>query len=280
MSATEAGVTAMWNWKVLVVIGCCILLCAAIAVPFCNKVRAAAARMQCTGNLKHIALAVHNYHDSSGAFPQGSWHEASLPRDERFSWLVAVLPYVESNNLYSSFLRSEPSTHEHNARLAKTRYPIFLCPGNSNDPRDPDGATHYVGVAGLGAEAADLPLNSPLAGVFGYERKVRMKDVKDGLAMTLLAVETGRNTGQWTYPGPGTMRGLDTADQPYIGSERQLGRPHLPDRFWNIAGGAPVATVALCDGSVRPITSDLRPAILEALCTIAGDDLDSPCGSE
>src|SRR5260370_34332402 len=62
-----------------------------------QKVRAAAARVQCQNNLKQLGLALHNYHDANGRFPVGADSVTGL------SWQVHILPYVEQDPLYRRF---------------------------------------------------------------------------------------------------------------------------------------------------------------------------------
>src|SRR5947209_6439300 len=65
-----------------------------LLLPAVQKIREAAARMQCTNNLKQIALAAHNYDNANGALPPGIGiqNEGPLPR---------LLPYLEQNNQYN-----------------------------------------------------------------------------------------------------------------------------------------------------------------------------------
>ena len=79
------------------------------------------------------------------------------------------------------------------------------------------GVTHYVGIAGVGEEAAQLPTDHPRAGIFGYDRKVSHENIKDGLSLTMTVVETATANGPWTAGGRATVRGLDPNDPPYLG---------------------------------------------------------------
>src|SRR5262245_6569541 len=69
-------------------------------LPAVQRVREAAARVQCTNNLKQIGLALHNYHDTQGAFPPGNSEAFGPPHPRQWlSWMGRILPFVEQGNL-------------------------------------------------------------------------------------------------------------------------------------------------------------------------------------
>ena len=73
-----------------------------LLLPAVQKVREAAARTRCGNNLKQIGLALHDYHDTNGCFPQNTWRVISYPVSVSTNWTWPLLPHIEQRNLFST----------------------------------------------------------------------------------------------------------------------------------------------------------------------------------
>jgi prepilin-type N-terminal cleavage/methylation domain-containing protein len=74
-----------------------------LLLPAVQRVRAAAARIQCANNLKQVGLALHNYHDANQHFPPAVFnYRANSPLQKYvwLSWMAHILPYVEQDDLW------------------------------------------------------------------------------------------------------------------------------------------------------------------------------------
>ncbi len=244
--------------------------------------RRASARSQCANNLKQIGLGLHSYADrhpvnptpgeKAHLLPAGTIPHATLAPQDRLSWYVEVLPYIEQVALYRCIDRSAGWDAEANRAPLQTEVPVFHCPDWRREVPGPVHLTAYLGMAGLGADAAALPDSHRHAGVFGYDRRTSLREIKDGASNTLLILESARQNGPWGRGGPATVRGLDTGERPYLGTGRQFGGTHFAENSVFGRGGSIGCQAALADGSVRFLTEDLAPHILEALTTVAGGE--------
>ncbi len=237
-----------------------LLMCGGIVTLFVAKVHEAAARSQCINNLKQLGLAILNYHDTYAEFPQAAMPKPARWPDSRQSWIVAIVPFVEASPLYNKMDHEKAWDAEENRFAALLVVKFLQCPAYPERPPTSTFApTHYIGMAGIGDRAIDLPLEDGRAGFFGYERTIKRADVEGRAGSLLMLIETSRASGAWTAAGPPTTRGLDPNRSPYIGSEGQFGGNHPHG-----------ANAVFADGSVRFIEQSIAPAALEAMATLSG----------
>jgi prepilin-type N-terminal cleavage/methylation domain-containing protein len=112
----------------------------ALLLPAVQAAREAARRMQCSNNLKQIALAFHNHHDTYGCFPSGGWGwywvgdpDRGSGREQPGGWPYAILPFIEQTNLRmlgSDGARDEitPEQRQGAARMVQTPVAAYNCP--------------------------------------------------------------------------------------------------------------------------------------------------------
>src|SRR6266568_2212329 len=108
-----------------------------LLLPAVQKVREAAARIQCYNNLKQISLACMNYHDVYGTFPGGSVYKpnAAGRYDYYDTWTISILPYIEQDNLFKLWDQSQPNATTTSANmdaLRRTYLKIYVCPADGN----------------------------------------------------------------------------------------------------------------------------------------------------
>jgi prepilin-type N-terminal cleavage/methylation domain-containing protein/prepilin-type processing-associated H-X9-DG protein len=242
----------------LLVVIAIIAILIGLLLPAVQKVREAAARTQCTNNMKQLGLAMHNYHDANNAFPYEYFNGPP--------WPVVILPYIEQQNLYN-LLAVNSAGIPTNAGAA-TAVKTYLCPARRSN--QVGAKIDYAGAYNGGITEADI--TSYIAGSNGNQSilntsGVTMSSVTNGAGTSntlLLAHKIMRpsnyNGGSGTDPGytvTSTYDHMRWADRYAGGSnatrgyykddngvdENHHGGPHT--------GGSPVLWA---DGGVRMYT--------------------------
>jgi prepilin-type N-terminal cleavage/methylation domain-containing protein/prepilin-type processing-associated H-X9-DG protein len=208
----------------LLVVIAIIAILIGLLLPAVQKVREAAARMQCTNNLKQLALAAMNYAGANGdRFPsainvptsaQYPGHAGTLngfaatlfgpaPLPTTFiSWPEALFPYLEQGNLYNALnltQRQYANVDATGTMPGSQPVKTLLCPadvGLGNGAvvgfgGNVWGMTSYGGCAGVGPFDfwENWSTNSAVQGVFFVNSKVRILDVTDGTSNTFFFAE-------------------------------------------------------------------------------------------
>ena len=231
-------------------------------------------------NPNELALASRLYSESRQQFPRGTVRrKAALsragrawPPDQRVSWMADLLPFLGYEGIYNRIKPDKSWQDQDNAVPAVTLIPAFL-DGRSHEKdwyvRYPHmkydvAATHFVGVAGIGLDAAEYPATEPsLAnklGIFGYDRSTRLSDVTDGLSNTIMMLQVPRAfKGPWLAGGGSTIRGVPETHSigPFVSTPYE---------------GKRGTFAVMADGSVRFIADNVSDEVFKALCTIKGGE--------
>ncbi len=242
----KAGFTLVELLVVIAIIGILI----ALLLPAVQAAREAARRSQCTNNLKQMALACHNYHDTHQGFPALGMRGMGESPDWFYSGLISMLPYVEQAPLFDGMMtQSKPSgsglptpwsTASNTFTNAYWKVDInsFICPSEGGEPQDrgeSPSLTSYKFCVGDDYHQNHFPPSWDARdnrGIFQAERWLNMAGIKDGTSNTVMLGETAIGTG-----GPGDL----------------YGGVAVTMQAWN-----PAACSARYDSTTKQLTSPVR----------------------
>ncbi len=207
-----------------------------LLVPAVQAAREAARRTQCGNNLKQIALAIHNHESAKKKFPinqigPGVSNGQGGFRTGYFSWIVAILPYIEQGSIHSKLKLSinngdadgykVSSSHLH-AQAVNARIETLLCP--SDNPSFSNGVilgtanpapSSYAGNSGWPSYATGyagerktpvtfngvISLQHPSVNVSWHSQSaMRFRDMTDGTSSIAMIserlIQSGNNAQQ------------------------------------------------------------------------------------
>jgi prepilin-type processing-associated H-X9-DG protein len=210
-----------------------------------NYLREKAEITTCANNLRRIGQAINQYADQrvNKHYPRGTIPNPDLVPDERLSWMVSILPFMEDEptggatpeqsparfrkggDVYARFDLNQGWQAEPNRQALIGTPSWFVCPAAKHGSQTSEvGWTQYVGLSGFGTDAPTLPKTDPRAGFFGYDRVIGREDITRGTTPTMIVTERARSLGPWSAGGPPTVTGIDPRRTPYI--QRQFGGLH------------------------------------------------------
>ena len=294
----------------LLVVIAIIAVLVAMLLPAVQSARESANRAKCQNNLKQLGLAANEYHDAFGTFPAG-WY-CSVPtydangnltagdincatvytpwQNYMWSGLTGLFLKMEQNNLYNEINFNLLTTMPDNATAIRRTIDGFVCPSNRRpqtintgtgaQPTSLLGPSDYRGnlAAGMvvptsanGCPTAP-PYNMPAClfydnGIMYQNSTVSIADITDGTSSTIMMGESIWTSGVWSQgPSAAIRTNIDRTINQAINSNGTLTWTYWASKHPSMVN------FAYCDGSVRPVTSQINKLVLTKLCTRNGGE--------
>jgi prepilin-type processing-associated H-X9-DG protein len=274
-----------------------------LLLPAVQKVREAAANIQCKNNLHQLGIAVHSYHDANNQLPP-----ARVGRDEYATWPILVAPYLEAQNLTNLWDITKIYERQPNPLARTTTLSVFFCPARrgpmTSPPGQNSGSGSLEGACGdyaccdgdgwernttqaRGAMIAPLLANPNVgdnnpypAPILVFHSVTNFGSISDGLSSTLLIGEkhvrpdglglasNGDNayySGK-DYQSAQRSAGWYTNTGSTVHQNKPLMKPH--DAASNVRFGSwhtGVCNFVFCDGSVHSLPVNINLDVLRWL---------------
>lgn len=198
------------------------------------------------------------YCKAEGHFPPGAEGGPLWDPATRLSWIALLLPYMGRADWYQQLQLRYPWNSPLNKTVVQRPLEEVLNPAIPQRVTEAGfPVTHYVGVGGLGEDAVQPQADQRRIGVFGFGRTLKPAEITDGLSHTIAIAGVNSGLGPWASGGSATVRPL--TQPPYVNGPDGFGTGQ-PDGMF----------VGMADGSVRFISKDVDPRVLEMLATARG----------
>jgi len=276
----------------LLVVIAIIAILIGLLVPAVQKVREAAARTQCTNNLKQLSLGVHNYDSTYKTLPALTSHPSARRYGNYYGGiLVTLLPFVEQQPLFNKALTNPGDTSAAatgmpapNNLVRSTQVAVYQCPADFTISGGWSGNQVNSWMAGSYGANQQL-FGNVRAGGNCDAPQFKLANIPDGSSNVVMFGETysacnGSSAGNlWSY------RGIDVSSSwpPVIANVRSFGASAagafgLPqfgptqaacNKQWAQGAHTGTVLVGLGDGSCRGVSSGLSQATWQRALTPA-----------
>jgi prepilin-type N-terminal cleavage/methylation domain-containing protein len=248
-----------------------------LLLPAVQKVREAAARIQCANNLKQFGVAFHNHHDQYGFFPSGGWDWSTPPNyangvpligaQQQAGWGFQILPFIEGDNAW----RAGPVV------AIATPNKLFFCPARRGPQTVtyPDEYSPPLTGGNLTHALCDYAAsNMEGTGVVRQYTPLRFADITDGTSNTLLVADKRLPRDSVGQVRPDDNEGYTEGfDDDTI---RRTNRAPAPDPASGGSGGKLFGSshtarfnAVFADGSVHAISYAIDPTLFSYLGNIS-----------
>ena len=276
----------------LLVVIAIIAILIGLLLPAVQKVREAAARTQCTNNLKQMSLGTISCADANqmklppsiGVYP-GDNNQS--PYNSNGGTFLHILPFIEQDNLFKSALvnpdpdgrnGSNPTYSQWTAQVQNSKVKTYVCPSDYTfgtlGGRTSYGINGQIFRHNYAGWTPGLLLRFPAG-------------IPDGTSNTIFYTEKLRSTFNCTgccnnysdnfWPDWGPLISSQDCSEPTgVAAMFQTnckGTPSSCDGNRASTAHTTVIIVALADGSVRPVSSSIDPATWWAAMTPQGGEL-------
>lgn len=304
--SVRAGFTLI---ELLVVIAIIAILIS-LLVPAVQKVREAAARLQCQNNLKQVGLAMNGFESQNKTFPPGALRSATsgavsdlckrlgvTANGVNHSWAIFILPHLEQGSLYSMYNLNADCTAATNQTARETPLPVFLCPSGpagSNVRMNVTASATYASAdfAPCNAYSATLETSGFVDvsvnrnGILQVNAAYSIPEIRDGTSNTFLISEVaGRpdehRAGRLYAVGGQTDGGWADHNSEYIVHGYDATGATTPgtchtnctnaNEIYSFHSGG--AQHVFADGAVRYVSATMDIRLFVRFITRAGNDI-------